>query len=283
MILVTGATGTSGAAIVRALLERAERPRVVARDPEKAAAVLGDDVEIARGDMSDAASLDEALEGVDRAMMLSPSVPRLAQLEANFVDAAKRAGVERIVKFSVMGSDLESPMRFQRQHAESEQRLKQSGIAWTMLRPTFFMQNLLGLRRSIRGGAIYMPTGNGRASHVDVRDIAAVAAAALTEPGHADKAYDITGPEALSYADVAAILTRVLGHDVKHVDIRPEAAKQAMLGAGIPEWNVDGINELSAGVKESRFDRVTTTVKEVGGKDPVTLERFVRERSDALR
>jgi uncharacterized protein YbjT (DUF2867 family) len=283
MILVTGGTGTSGAAIVRALLDRAERPRVLARDPEKAAALLGDDVEIARGDTNDPASLDAALEGVDRALLLSPSVPQLAQLEANFVDAAKRAGVERIVKFSVIGADPNHAIRFQRQHAESEQRLKASGIAWTMLRPTFFLQNLLGLRHSIRSGAIHMPTGNGRASHVDVRDIAAVAAAALTEPGHEGKAYDITGPASLSYADIAAILTRVLGHDVKHVDVTPDAARQALLGAGIPQWNVDGINELSAGVKDGIFDVVTTVVRDVGGKDPITPEQFIREHAGALR
>jgi uncharacterized protein YbjT (DUF2867 family) len=283
MILVTGATGTSGAAIVRALLERAERPRVLVRDPEKAAALLGDDVEIARGDTNDPDSLDAALEGVDRTLMLSPSIPELAQLEANVVDAAQRAGVKHVVKFSVFGADANSSMRFQRQHAESERRLKDSGIAWTMLRPTFFMQNLFGLRDSIRGGAIYMPTGDGRASHVDVRDIAAVAAVALTDSGHEGKAYEITGPQSLSYADIAAVLARVLGHDVKHFDVTPEAAKQAMLGAGIPEWNVDGINELSAATKAGRFDRETTTVKDVAGKDPVTLEQFVREHADALR
>src|SRR5687768_9682387 len=133
MILVTGATGTSGAAIVRALLERAERPRVLVRDPEKAAALLGEDVEIARGDTNDPDSLDAALEGVDRTLMLSPSIPEHAQLEANVVDAAQRAGVKHVVKFSVFGADANSSMRFQRQHAESERRLKDSGIAWTML------------------------------------------------------------------------------------------------------------------------------------------------------
>src|SRR3954466_15153469 len=130
MILVTGATGTSGVEIVRALLALAERPRVLARDPEKAANLLGDDVEIARGDFTDPASLEAAMEGVERALLLTVSAPTVVEHETNFIEAAKRAGVRHIVKFSVLLADEKSPMRFMRQHAEVEAKLKSSGVAW---------------------------------------------------------------------------------------------------------------------------------------------------------
>ena len=120
MILITGATGTSGRPIVNALLERGERVRVLARDPEKAAKLLGDDVEIVRGDFSDVGSLEAAMEGVERAMLIINSVPNLVELEANFIDAAKRSDVGHVVKFSVDLADENSDMRFMRLHATSE-------------------------------------------------------------------------------------------------------------------------------------------------------------------
>jgi uncharacterized protein YbjT (DUF2867 family) len=282
MILVTGATGTSGSEIVKALQNKAQRIRVLARNPEKAAA-LGEDIDIARGDLTDPASLDAAMEGVEKALLLTPSNPRLPEMESNFIDAAKRANVRHLVKFSVYLADPQSPMRFMRQHAEIESKLKASGIAWTMLRPTFFMQNLLDLAGMIKSGAIYMPTGNGRASYVDVRDIAAVAATALSESGHEGQTYPITGPQSVSYADIAAIFSRVLGREIKHVDVPPEAAKQALMQAGIPEWSADGINELNAGVKAGQFDHVFDTVTKVARKEPINLEQFIAEHRSTFQ
>jgi uncharacterized protein YbjT (DUF2867 family) len=284
MILLTGATGTSGRPIVDALLARAERVRVLARDPEKAATLLPDEVEIVRGDLGDPQSLEAAMEGVDRALLLVASVENLPELDAKFIDAADRVGVPHVVKFSAVDADPNSPMRFMRGHGESEAKLKASGLAWTMLRPTFFLQNLLGMAGMIkRSGAIHLPTGDGRAPFVDTRDIAAVAAAALTERGHEGKTYETTGPRAISVADIAKAISDVVGREVKHVDVPPDAAKQGLLHAGVPEWNADGINELNAAMKDGQLARVTNTVREIGKKEPVTLEQFVREHADAFK
>lgn len=279
MILITGATGTSGRPIVNALLERGERVRVLARDPEKAAKLLGDDVEIVRGDFSDVGSLEAAMEGVERAMLIINSVPNLVELEANFIDAAKRSDVGHVVKFSVDLADENSDMRFMRLHATSEAKLKGSGLAWTMLHPTFFLQNILGYAAMVKAGALYMPTGNGKAPFVDTRDIAAVAAAALTERGHEGKTYVITGPRSVSLADIAKALGDAIGREVKHVDVPPEAAKQSLVQAGVPEWSADGINELNAALKAGRFDHLSSAVRDVGKKEPITLEQFVREHA----
>lgn len=283
MIVVTGATGTTGVEVVNALIALGEPPRVLARDPEKAARLLGDRVEIARGDFNDPQSLEAALDGADRAFLLSPPSPQTVAEQSAFVDAAKRTGVERIVKLSAVGAGPDAPHRFGNWHGRVERHIESSGLAWTHLRPSFFMQNLLGAADMVRGGTIYMPTGTGKAPFVDVRDIAAVAAHVLTESGHDGKAYDVTGPEALGYDDIAATFSRVLGREVKYVDVPPDAAKQGMTQAGMPDWLADAINELSAQMKAGRFATVSDVVERVGRKPPVTLEQFVREHAGAFR
>ncbi|HEX8524875.1 MAG TPA: SDR family oxidoreductase [Tepidisphaeraceae bacterium] len=278
MILLTGATGTSGLEIAKALLAQAERVRVLARDPEKAAKLLGDEVEIARGDFTDEESMLAAMEGVERTLMLAPPAQNMVELQSAFIRAAKRAGITHVVKLSAAGADARSPRLFGQWHGQSEEELKQSGMQWTMLRPSFFMQNLLGLAGMIKGGTIYMPTGEGKGAFVDVRDVAAVAAACLSDEGHEGKTYDITGPAALSYAEVAQVFSKVLGREVKFVDVPAEAAKKVMLVSGLPEWQAEAVNQLSEGMKQGLFDQVTSVVRDVGGKEPISLEQFARDQ-----
>jgi uncharacterized protein YbjT (DUF2867 family) len=282
MILVTGATGTTGSAIVEALLDLGNVPRVLARDPEKAARKLGDDVEIAAGDFADAESLKAACEGVDVALLLSPPEPTTVADQARFIDAAKRAGVGRIVKLSAVGAYPGAPARFCDWHGRAEAYLEASGLAWTHLRPSFFLQNLLGLAAMAKGGALYVPAGDGRAPFVDVRDIAAVAAHALSEDGHEEKVYDVTGPAAVTYADVAAALSTVLGKPVAHVDVPVAAAAAGMVRGGMEPWRADAINELNVAMRQERLAGVTDVVRRVGRKEPVTLEQFVREHAAAF-
>jgi uncharacterized protein YbjT (DUF2867 family) len=229
------------------------------------------------------ASLEAALEGIDAALLLSAPTPDTVEVQQRFVDAAKRAGVGRVVKFSATGAAPAARARFCDWHGRVEHYIESSGLAWTHLRPTFFMQNLLGFAGMIRGGTIYQPTGQGRAPFVDVRDIAAVAAHVLAEEGrHDGQAYGITGPQALGYADVAATFARVLGRPVNYVDVPATAAKQSMMQAGMPEWQADAINELSEEMKQGHFATVTDVVERVGKKKPVTLEQFVRENAAAF-
>jgi uncharacterized protein YbjT (DUF2867 family) len=284
MILVTGATGTSGVPIVQALLYRGERVRVLARDPQKAAKLLGENVEIAGGDLNDVASVEAAMEDVDRALLNSAPSLDLVQMQSNFVDAARRGNVKHVVKFSAMGANPNDTRAFARLHGKAEQRLKDSGLGWTMLRPPFFMQNLLGLAEMVRGGTIYQPTGTGRAGFVDVRDIAAVAAAVLADPtAHNGETYAPTGPELLGYADIAAAFTSALGRPVAYSDIPPEAAKAGMLEAGLPEWIADAINELSAGMRNGEFAEITDVVQSIGGREPTALADFIAENMAAFR
>jgi uncharacterized protein YbjT (DUF2867 family) len=204
------------------------------------------------------------------------------ELEEAFIAAAKRSGVKHIVKFSVIQAAPDAGYLFARMHGEVENHLKASGLAWTMLRPTFFMQNLLGIASMIKAGAIYQPAGDGKAAYVDVRDIAAVAAAVLTESGHEGKVYDITGPELLSMHDIAAALSNLLGREIKFVDIPKEAAREAMINAGLPDWSADAINDLTAHMKAGKMTEVTNTVRAIAKKEPITFEQFIRDHRDAF-
>lgn len=281
MILITGATGTSGTPVVEQLRAKGVAFRAMVRNPQKAESLRGPNVEVVAGDLAKPESLGAALKGIDRLFLLSPPVPDQVELETNLVNAAKAAGVRHIVKFSAMTADPDVVPRFPCAHGKVEEAIRRSGLAWTFLRPTFFMQNLLGFADMVRQGVIYQPAGKSKAAFVDTRDIAVVAVAALTEPGHEGKAYEITGPQLLSYDDVAAVFSRVTGKPVKYQDIPTATAKQAMLGMGIPDWNCDGINELMDQMRADQYTMTTDVVSRVGHKAPTTLEQFVRENAAA--
>jgi uncharacterized protein YbjT (DUF2867 family) len=145
------------------------------------------------------------------------------------------------------------------------------------------MENLFGLKSMVSECVIYQPTGHGRGAFVDVGDVASVAATCLMAPGHEGKTYEITGPEALSYADIAAVFERVLDHPVHFRECTFEQARQGMIDAGLPTWLADAINELSQGLKEGHFDKVTNVVREVTGHTPRSLEQFISDNIAAFR
>jgi uncharacterized protein YbjT (DUF2867 family) len=283
MILVIGATGTVGSEVVRALVDRSERVRALVRDPEKAARMLADEVELVRGDLADAESLAEAMDDVQRLFLLAPVDERAVELEGKVLDAAKRAGVEHVVRLSVMHADLGASTFFAKVHGQAEEQLKRSGLAWTMLRPTFFMQNLLGSAGMIKSGTLYQPAGDGRSGHIDARDIGDVAAAALSTRGHEGKTYRLTGPQDLSLHDIARILGDVLGKPVAYVDVPRDAAKQSMTGSGMPAWQAEAVLELTDLLKAGKLCGVSPDVEQVTGHPARSLEQFLRDHAGAFR
>jgi uncharacterized protein YbjT (DUF2867 family) len=196
------------------------RYRSLVRNRAKAEAGSNPNVELVEGDLSRPETLGAALERVEKALLLTAASPDSLQQEKNFIHAAKRAGVRHVVKFSAYGAGLDAPHYFGRQHGEAERELEDSGLAFTMLRPNGFFQNFLGNASSIQSqSALYAPAGEMKFSVVDARDIAAVAAHVLTEPGHEGKRYIITGPQALSHTEIAERFSQVLGRKIAYVDI----------------------------------------------------------------
>jgi len=282
MILVTGATGNIGREVVIELGRRGVPFRALLRDPDNRSLLPGS-VQTVEGDFAKPETLERALEGIDHAFLVTPSSEVSAELENNFIKAASQAGVHHIVKLSVMGADLHSTCRFMRFHREIEIELEHSGVGWTHLRPNLFMQMTLAYKSTIASqGAIFAPAADSRISMVDVRDIAAVAVTALTEPGHVSKSYVITGPEALTYNDVAQYLSNALGTPVRFVNIPHNVAKDSMLQMRISPWRADGVIELNELYKRGEGAAVTEAVRAVGRKEPIAFAQFARDFAEAF-
>ena len=278
MILITGATGRVGGATLKQLRSRGVPVRALVRNAEKAALVAGPLVETVIGDLARPRSLEAALEGVTSALLVSPLDPHQVELQGNFIDAAKRAGRVHVVKISGLGTALDSPVRSGRWHAQTEKHLEDSGLPFTHLRPPFFMQNILRFAPTIRASGEFVGSLNrGRVAMIDVDDIAAVAATALTAPGHAGKAYTLTGPEALSYQDVAEKLSRSLGRRVAYKDVALEVMRERLLASGMPAWHVDVQVDFSTALGAGQASTVTNAVEAVTGSPPRTFDQFIRE------
>jgi uncharacterized protein YbjT (DUF2867 family) len=278
MILITGATGRVGGATLKQLTNRGMTVRALVRSSAKAALVASPLVETIIGDLAHPRTLEAALDGVTAALLVSPLDPHQVELQGNFVDAATRAGRVHVVKISGLGTALDSRVRSGRWHAQTEKYLADSGLPFTHLRPPFFMQNILRFAPTVRANGAFVGSLNqAKVAMIDVNDIAVVAATALTSSAHAGKVYVLTGPEALSYPDVAERLSRILGRTVIYQDIPLEGMRQRLLDSGMPEWHVDVQVDFSTALSAGHAAIVTNTVEAVTGKPARTLEQFIRK------
>ena len=242
MILITGAAGNVGAELIKKLSERGTPARGFVRNRAQARAIALPGIEIVEGDFTKPETLTRALGGVDRLFLLIPSSSQVEKQQRGFVDAAKRSDVRHIVKLSQLGADTHSPGRFPRYHGAVESHILRSGMAHTFLRPNLFMQGLLNFRSAISSqGTLFAAARNAKISIVDVRDIASVAECTLTESGHEGKTYDITGPEALTHAQMVEQLSPALGKPIKYVDVPLEAFREGLLSFGLPPWQAEGL------------------------------------------
>ena len=283
MILITGATGTNGRKIIEQLSAKGVKARAMVRKREDVRLPRTLNVEFIKGDFDDASSLDAALAGVEQAFLLSPSSAEQVTREANFIRAAKRAGVRHVVKFSILGAAPNSPSRLIRRHGEAEKMLEDSGIVFTMLRPHYFMQNLLWYINDIKSQNVFHASlpETYRHSHVDARDNAAVAVAALTESGHESKVYHITSSEALTYREVAEILSQAIGKEVRYDSSRENYAKY-LKKLGL---DADEVLELDACVANGIGDgsAVTNTIFELTQQQPIRFMQFANDYSQAFK
>jgi len=275
VILVTGATGTVGSQVLRELGGRdGISARAAVRDLSKSVQVAGPRVEPVLFDYDKPETYAAACAGADAVFLVAPFTPKGVEQSKAFIQAAKAAGVKRIVKLSVIRTVSEITVG--RWHAAIDEALKNSGVAWTILLPGGFMQNFVEGSAPRPDGGLYLPVGDSKAAFIDVRDVAAVAAKALTEPGHEGKEYTLTGPAAISHDEVAVAISQATGRPIRFVNVPEEAARQAM-SAHMPPWLVDVILELNAWTRASGGARVTNTVPELLGRPARSFAEFAKD------
>jgi uncharacterized protein YbjT (DUF2867 family) len=274
LILVTGATGTVGSEVVKQLAEAGEHVRVLTRDPEKAKK-FDKPVEVVRGDLSQPDSLETAFSGVEKALVIS-NIPDIAGLEMNAFKAAKSARVKHIVKLSGIPvyMDLAKDAYLAKAHWESEDFLRGLGISWTVLRPSYFMSNML-FWGVLERGVLELPSGAGKDAPIDPRDISAVAVKVLTSTGHEGKVYEITGPELLSQNDMLQEVAAFIGKPLKFVDVSPEVWREQAVGGGFPPALADAMLKHCSLVKSGELAFVRPTVQQLLGRPAYTFKDWL--------
>lgn len=281
MIAVTGPSGSIGRHLVRHLAEAGAPTRALARNPSHVDD-QGGRVEVVKADLSDPSTLAPALRGATRLFLLSPG-PDVPAQDAALIDAALEAGVRHVVMLSSLGAEL-GGIAGGGPHMAGEARLRESGLAWTLLHPSEFMTNTLRYRDVIHGAhALFVPSGDGRIGYIDPADIAAVAAVALTSDGHEGRVLRLTGPESLSLADVAATLGEVAGVELRHVDVTDEAFRDSLTTAGLPPPMIEMMSVYYEAVRQGRVDIVTRDVEEIAGRPARSFAAWAREHAAAFR
>ena len=283
MILITGATGNNGQELIRQLTALGHRIRALVRKPAEAAKLGGSNIEVAPGDFDLPETLESALQGVEKAFLLTPVAEHFVQWQKDFIEAAQSAKIKHLVKFSGMGAHARSVSELLKLHAETDEILRSSGVPFTILQPNSFHQNMLSSADTIKAqGVFYWPLKNASQSTVDIRDISAVAAKVFTSSGHEGKTYVITGPEALTFQQAAEKLSSVLGRKIQYVDVPNAAAADGMRNSGMPDWNVHAVSDLLAYFATGAAATVTDTVPRLLGRPATSFEQFVKDHRAAF-
>jgi uncharacterized protein YbjT (DUF2867 family) len=283
VLLVTGATGTVGSHLVRELAGAGAPTRALVRRREAVTQLDELGVEAVVGAFEDAGSLRQAIHGVERLYLVSPpGVDGMVEQQLAVLDAARAEGVRHIVKQSSIAADEDTDASIVAAHRRIEEAIERSGLSWTHLRPHWFMQNELGQAGTIAADGVFYAPDVTKISMIDATDVASVAARILTSGGHEGKAYLLTGPELLSYDDLAAVYSRVLGRDVRWQQVSLEDARDSMREAGMPDELAVGFPEVMGRYREGGVTRkLSSAVEELTGRAPRTFEEFVREHRGA--
>lgn len=276
-VLVTGATGTVGSALLPAVKSRGATVRAMIRSPFK----VMPGVENVVADLRDPEAVTAALEGVDAAFLNSPSDEDAADLQIRFADLAQKVGVKRLVVLSQYEARTDSPVRFLRWHAEVEAHVRGLGLDHTVLRPNLYMQSLLGFAGTIAQGLLAAPIGDAAVSVVDTRDVAATAAAVLTSQGHTGRTYTLTGPRAVTHEQIAQALSKATGQAIDFQDVPPGQFVSALTGM-IPPWQLQGLVEDYAHYARGEAAEVHTSVTDLTGAPARDTADFAHDHAGAF-
>jgi uncharacterized protein YbjT (DUF2867 family) len=283
MILVIGGRSKIGSALIEELIGRGEQVRALVRESERTDSFAGA-VQTIVGDLGDPGSLNRAMQGIDKAFLLCGPTPDEVALNKNAIDAAEGVEVELLVRSSILGSDPASKATFLSDHGVCDEYLRDADVTHAIVHPNLFLQNVpeTTIPSIDADGNFYANAADARISMVDTRDVAAVAAVLLTQPGHEGSEHDVTGPEALSYADVASKLSAATGREINYVDVPDDAVRPALSGFGLGDWMVESLVSLYEDYRRSGTDgyaaRVTDTVARLVGRPARTLDQLLAEQ-----
>jgi uncharacterized protein YbjT (DUF2867 family) len=284
MILLTGATGKTGGAVAKSLAKLGIPFRAIVRDENKAASLKPLGAELLVGNLSNREFINESLQGVSKAFLVLPNVEEQRAMEIQFIDAcATKSGIH-LVYLSSMESVPGCTTTVTKMHVEVEEYIRNSGLTYTMIRPTFFMQLFLGSAAKIKEtGNIVMPTADGNVVPTDIRDVGDVIAKVLTEGGHEKKSYDITGPELITLGEVAARFSKVLGKEIRHVSPPISAYADVLRKVGFPEWRVEAVTGELDGIARGIIDHKTELMAELLDRQPRSIDDFVSDYADLFK
>jgi uncharacterized protein YbjT (DUF2867 family) len=287
MKLVIGGTGTVGGEVLRQLAASGTPVRALVRTQARAEKLHGGPDEVVVADLTDRGSLGPALDGVDGVFLATPGAPGQQDLEQNLLDAVTAADTPpHVVKLAALGYDAVPPeqgIRFGASHARVVQRIRELGLPHTVLAPSGFMVNFLGSATTVRENhALYGSAGDGAVSWIDPVDIGAVAVHVLTSDGHDGASYALTGPELLSFGQVAERLSAGLGRDVRYVDLSAESYGQALRSAGVDEWTATALVELHEVYRAHQAEVVTDDVRALTGRSPSSFDAWLERHRGAF-
>ena len=280
MILLTGATGKTGSATAKALNERGIKFRALIRNEEKREEIESLGGEVVIGSIENKEAVDQSMVDIEAALILLPNSENQLSLEKQLVDSAKQAGANRVVKMSSIEATPDATSPIPKLHLESEEYIKQSGLNWTMIKPNFYMQNLLASAGTIKDqGKIFLPMGEGKTGMIDTTDVGKVLAKVLSEDGHESMNHEITGPEILSFYEVAEIFSQGLGKQIDYVDVPLDAYKETLGQFLTNQWHLDAVIDLFKGIADGGIEEKTDTYSELMGESPKSLSEFISENS----
>lgn len=279
--VITGATGEIGSRVAHMLIDRGERPRLLVRNLDKAKQQFGDAAEIVAGDLADPLNLQSAFAGFDSLFLVNigPTIPERDALAAQ---AALAAGITHVVKLSSM--DADQHLAIGAWHERGERAIRASGVPFTFIQPSGFMSNLLAWADAVRTeGVIRLSTGAGKRPFIHSDDIAAVVTESLVSRAYIGQSLPITGPAALSFQQIAAILAAAVGRPVEFQAISDQEARDLYAATGASHEETEAHVALWQAIREGRLAAVTQTIQNVLRRAPIPLSIWARENAAAFR
>jgi len=277
MILLTGLGSNTGHRVARRLLKSGHGFTALVNDEQKDLYLKSKKVTLIKGNLSKPDAIKKAVEGIESAFLMSPITEGQFKLEKNFIDAAQKAGVKHVVKYSAIGADSDSPCAILRTHGESENYLKKSGLRYTIIRPNIFMQNFVEFHgQDIRKKKqLKLPLRNAKCGYIDARDAARVIKKVLTSNTAKNKTYTLTGPESLSCKEIAELISDTMCKKISYVDIKPKEFKKDLMNAGFKEPVAEAYSDLYKYVRDGICDQITDDIYKITERQPHTFEEFL--------